>query len=390
MSNQQAPLNLDQLLRSGAAAAQGGNRAAARAIFLALSREHPDDPRVWLGLAGTATNAAEQRSALEQTLALDPANERARMALERLGGPTPGTTLVLPETLAQPAPQEAAHGPPDDEPAPRTGAYGRADDAAEPAPQRSPFPLLNLLATLLILLLLGAVGVVIGQNLLGQAPAASAPQATPALAAVATEGLQPTPSLAAPTAPPLATAAPPEATGAPAPTAQGVPPTGGATTPAPEATAAPAPKTSAELPLGQVIDYDGWSATLLQPDYAVSLDGAIGDLQPAGRFVLAVVAVSNNSPNPRQIPPDLFALVDSAERSYLPVPGASSAYLALYERGQRGDLALEDTLEPASGMRSVPLLFDVPPEAGGLRLTMSGAAGAGWPIGGGTTTPAGP
>lgn len=376
MSTQQAPaLNLETLLRSGAAAARSGNRAAARALFLALSHEHPDDARVWLGLAAVADDEPEQRAALERALALDPGNERARQALARLDEPAPGATVVLPETLAPAEEPPAAARPP-----------AAADEPAEAA--RSPFPLLNLLALLLILILLAALGLVIGQNLLSPGQTAAAPTVTPGPAVAPGGAVAPTPPLAAPTAAPAVTAPPP------APTA---PPASGATPPAsetaPPATAqppAPAPTASTELPLGQVIDYDGWTATLLRPDYAVALDGAIGDLQPAGRFVLAVVAVSNNAPAVRPIPPDLFTLVDSAGRSYQPAPGASTAYLALYGRGQRGDLALEDPLDAGSGMRSVPLLFDVPLDATGLRLTMAGSAGAGWPIGGGPPPPVGP
>ncbi|MGB9633699.1 MAG: tetratricopeptide repeat-containing protein, partial [Chloroflexaceae bacterium] len=141
------------------------------------------------------------------------------------------------------------------------------------------------------------------------------------------------------------------------------------------------PVAPAPLPLGTVVDYDGWSVTLLRPDYAVTLDGAIGDLRPSGRFVLAIVAVSNNQPQPRRLPPDFFLVRDAGGRGYAPVPGASSAYLALYERAQRGDLALEDEFAPNSGMRSVPLLFDVPSDAGGLALLVPGAGPAGWPIG---------
>jgi hypothetical protein len=89
------------------------------------------------------------------------------------------------------------------------------------------------------------------------------------------------------------------------------------------------------------------------------------------------------------IPPDLFLLVDAAGRTYAPVPGASTAYLTLYERAQRGDLALEDTFEPVVGLRSVPIIFDVPVGATGLRLTVNGAGPAGWPVGE-TAPPAAP
>lgn len=393
MSTQPGPdLNLEQLLQSGAAAARAGNRAAARALFRALSREHPDDPRVWVSIAGVSSDPAEQRAALLQALALDPGNAWAQQALAQLDGAasSPRPTTVLPETVAPPTDDLAQPTlPPTTAPPP--------DDLAQPAPpadepaQQSPFPLLNVLALLLILLLLGAVGLIIGRNLLASAQTVAAPTTTPELAVI--PGEQPTPGLAAPTAAPPATQGPGAApTLPPAPTADPAQPTapGATVAPAPTQPAGPSPTISAELPLGQVLEYDSWMATLLRPDYAVTLDGAIGDLQPAGRFVLTVVAVGNNSPNPRVIPPELFALTDSAGGRYQPVLGASTAYLALYGRGERGDQALEDVLDPGSGMRSVPILFDVPPDAPGLRLTMAGSAGTGWPISGGAPAPVGP
>ncbi|MEI7772917.1 MAG: hypothetical protein WCI67_23205, partial [Chloroflexales bacterium] len=134
------------------------------------------------------------------------------------------------------------------------------------------------------------------------------------------------------------------------------------------------------LPLGSLVEVDGWSATLLRPDYALVLNGSIGNLQPSGRFVLTLMAVSNNSPSPRRIPADLFSIVDSKGRRYSPAPNVSTAYLALYGRGQHGDLALEDDLAPSSGMRSVPILFDVPASATGLVLTIRNNGSLGWPI----------
>ncbi len=200
-------------------------------------------------------------------------------------------------------------------------------------------------------------------------------------ATLRTDTSQPLPSpvlqAAAPT-PPAAT----EAAAAAAPTpneSTGTTPTIPATAPA--ATAAPiGSPASASLPLGTLVEVDGWSATLLRPDYALILDGSIGDLKPAGRFVLTLIAISNNSPQPRHIPADLLTLVDSRGRRYSPALNASSAYLTLYGRGQHGDLALEDSLSPRSGMRSVPILFDVPADAAGLVLTVRDSGAAGWPI----------
>lgn len=390
MSTHQAPgLDLERLLNTGAAVARSGNQVAARALFLALSREHPDDARVWLGLAEATADQDERLGALERAVALDPANERARAAFAELATAQPpadpSVTVILPETRAE---AEAPAAPA----ATALVVAERGTPEDDSADEKAPFPLLNLLALLLILALLGALGVIIGRNLLGAGQTTAAATATPFLAVVPDPGALPTAPPAVQTPPPATAASLPTEARSGAPPATEAAQSTAATTaqPAPTQPAAAAPTASTELPLGQLIDYDGWSATLLRPDYAVTLDGAIGDLQPAGRFVLAVVAVMNNSPNPRLIPPDLFALTDAAGRTFLPTPGASTAYLALYERGQRGDLALEDVLDAGSGVRSVPILFDVPLDATSLRLTMSGAAGAGWPVGGAAPATVGP
>jgi hypothetical protein len=84
----------------------------------------------------------------------------------------------------------------------------------------------------------------------------------------------------------------------------------------------------------------------------------------------------------------MFALIDEQGQRYQPVAGASSAYLDTYGRGLHGDLALEDQIPPTSGMFSVPLLFDVDPNASELILTMGQDANQGWPVL--TPTPAPP
>ena len=381
MSHQPA-LNLDQLLQTAAATAHDGNRAAARAIFLALGREYPDEARVWTGLATVAADPAEQQMALE----------RARK-LTTLGG----TSADAEPSAFTVAPRPSSTAP----------ARTLPPDAAVEA-TRTPFPLLNIGALLVILLLLAAVGVTIGRNFGSPAPSAVAPTDTPLLAVIpdpSVPTVRPSPftatteiTLANTEAPSLAVSTNPTVVPStmPSPTVATAAPTLTASGPSPMvATAAPTlapvtPSAVTALPLGQIIDYDGWSATLLRPDYALALTGPIGDLRPTGQFVLAVIAISNNSPTARTIPASLFTLTDSTNQSYAPVPGVSTAYLALYERGQRGDLALEDALDPGSGMRSVPIIFDVPLTASGLRLTMTGTAGAGWPIGGAAPITVGP
>lgn len=376
--------DLDKLLALASDLAQGGNMGRAHTLFNALTREYPRDARPWLGLAAVAASPDERRFALERVLALDPENVHARSALQRLlehnggsGEPGAGSPTIV---LSPPLP--AAEEPP----VRAIRAAGTAAAPPEPAEAertRSPFPLLDALMSAIILVLLVILGVVIGRALLDGRRAANLPAAPTAPGAE-----QDLPAVTAPTGvagamvPPLSTG------GADSTPLQVTAPAYGPTTEAPTAPPAPTlgapptvPAAPATLPLGTVVDHDGWSMTLLRPDYAVTLDGAIGDLRPSGRFVLAVVAVSNNQPQPRRLPPDLFLVRDASGRAYAPVPGASSAYLALYERARRGDLALEDEFAPDSGMRSVPLLFDVPPDAQGLTLLVSGAGPAGWPIG---------
>jgi hypothetical protein len=262
-----------------------------------------------------------------------------------------------------------------------------ADAAEEPA--ESPrFPLLNMIALGVILALLAIVGLVIGRSLL----AGAGPPLSP------TPLLQPQPTELAASAAPAPTGGA-LATFVPSPVAAAQPSASPPVAPAPPASAGPAQATPAlpaptagpaGLPLGTILNVDGWSATLLRPDYALLLDGAVGGLQPAGRFVLTMLAVTNNSPDPRRIPSDLFVLSDAQGRRYNPLPGASSAFLGAYGRGQYGDLALEDEIEPQSGMRTIPVLFDVPLDASGMALSLAGAGGAGWPIDGAPTLPAGP
>ncbi|NJP07365.1 MAG: hypothetical protein HC837_17950 [Chloroflexaceae bacterium] len=139
------------------------------------------------------------------------------------------------------------------------------------------------------------------------------------------------------------------------------------------------PQPNEVLP-GTPLEADGWSATLVTPGYTQILKGTIGSFQPQGQCILALLSVGNNTDTARRIPPDFFVLIDDQGRSYRPLPDVSSAYLEVYGRGQRGDLALEDDIQPGGGMVSVPLLFDVPHDATGLVLTMTHHSEYGWTV----------
>jgi hypothetical protein len=170
-----------------------------------------------------------------------------------------------------------------------------------------------------------------------------------------------------PAAPPTAAAEP--IPGAVQPTADPLAPTSVAATPAPQG-----------LALGQVVDRGDWSVTVLQPSHLLPLSGSIGTLPPQGRFVLALVAVGNRGAAPARVPDDLLVLVDARGNRYSPIPSASTAYLSAYGRGVRGDLSLEEEVPAGAGIVSIPVIFDVPADAGGLVLQVAGAP-SGWPYG---------
>jgi hypothetical protein len=381
--------DLERLLRIGVKAVRSGNTAAARGLFRALAREYPHDPRVWLGLAGSASDRNEQRYALEQVLLLDPQNTSAHNGLARLNAALPPSVDLEPATLPPPPPEPhpvaavAVNAPQPSEP-----VVEPADPGPDPAPQASPrdghFPLLNQIALGVIgLLALLLLALLLWPRVAPQQQAN--PTAPPALLPTIIPSGPPTTAPAsnlAPTNPPVATE-PAASSVAQAPTlvATDEPTLTLPTTPA-------ATPTPAMLSLGAVLERDGWRATLLRPDYALILDGAIGELQPNGRFVLALMAVSNGAAEPRTLPADLFNLTDSLQRRYAPLPNASSIYLATYGR-EYGDQTLEEPFAAQSGMLSIPLIFDVPPDADGLMLTLRGS-GPGWPITGGDTSGAGP
>jgi hypothetical protein len=362
-------LDYEALLRSGIQAARRGQTTTARAIFRAILHEHPTEVRAWLALAGVAATREEQQDALEQVLRIDPANAMAQRALQRLQAvppavsPTSVTPASYTDELDQPVPLS-------EPPAATDELSETSDDEAEKAPA----PFSRVPGWLVIALLAAALGLALGYFLLplfsSQNQARPVATATPALAISTQPVIAPTQP--APTA--FSTTQPVQQATLPVgiePTAPGIRPA----TPTPVLVAPPVP-----LAMGTLQEHDGWSATLLRPDYALSLDGPIGDLRPNGRFVLALLSVSNGATAPRRMPNDLFVLIDQQGRSYTPSAGTSTAYLSIFGRGQYGDLAVEDEVAPGGSLFSIPVIFDVPLDANGFLLTMAGNRSAGWQV----------
>jgi hypothetical protein len=361
---------VEALLRTALRARQAGKQREARALLRTLAAHQPDVLQVWLVLAIVAETREEQRAALERALALDPHNPLARRGLARFG-----TTNGAPATPGYPGGNApvAATAP---EPARSSSAAATTKGVRAAALARAP----QLLPTtrshhardirwpLYLVITVATVAVLVAAIVLRGPGASSIQQATATPALLGAAPALPRPTVAAGTAQPavFATAAPPRAT--PRPTA-----------PAPSATRPPPPTARPALAPGDVVKQGQWHAVLIRPDYIVRLDGAIGSLQPKGRFVLALLAVGNDGLAPARIPANLFALVDAQGNRYLPLPAASTAYLSSYGRGQRGDLSMEDPIPADGGNKSVPLIFDVPQRAQDLYLFV-GEIPAGWVV----------
>ncbi len=356
---------------------QQGDQIGARVVLRALATQQPDDPRIWLVLATVAANRDEQRQAIERAIALDPQNMLALRALERLNTTGAGHTSTA---LDARAPDESVLFSPaliTDEAAAITPAPVLTPVPAAERAQAIRWPLYAVIGVAVALVLIAAA-LLRG----GPPPTAQTPTTTPAFPGTVAGGQLAAPATTTARLPTSAAAAAPVATAAPNRTPEPIPsaarPTDTARPSAPPPSLTPPP-----LAPGAIIVRKPWHASLLRPDYAILLDGAIGSLQPRGRFVLALIAVGNDGATPARIPTDLFTLQDSQGNRYPALPAASTAYLNAYGRGQRGDLSLAEDLPPGGGNVSVPLIFDVPPGTRSFTLHI-GDERLGWPISGAT------
>ena len=77
MSNQ----DLAQMLYDGAVAVRQGDHERARDLLLQVVEHDENNAEAWLWLSGAVDDADDQRTALENVLALDPANAAAQHGL---------------------------------------------------------------------------------------------------------------------------------------------------------------------------------------------------------------------------------------------------------------------------------------------------------------------
>lgn len=74
--------NNRRLLVDGVQALVGGRREEAQGLLMQYVEQNESDPEAWLWLSGAVTELDDIEVALQNCLALDPANDRARQGLE--------------------------------------------------------------------------------------------------------------------------------------------------------------------------------------------------------------------------------------------------------------------------------------------------------------------
>lgn len=107
---------LEQQLKAGIRAAQKGNKDKARELLEGVVKQSPNNEVAWIWLASVMTTTAARRACLERVLKINPKNERARQALNRLvgiGGEGANAldTEKLVAAAAQPPPQRERREP---------------------------------------------------------------------------------------------------------------------------------------------------------------------------------------------------------------------------------------------------------------------------------------
>ena len=338
---------LTLLLDTVRRAQQRGETTRARAVARMLTQQYPGSLAAWQALADLAEDAAEQQLALTQIRSLSPAIEPAWEA------PAKAAVFYDEPAIGNTTPVELT-----------------SSSILEVRASRMRWPILlvsGIAAAVIIGLLLWRLGVFAPRT----AVVVETTPISPPIATIATLiPTERTDSADLPTAAPLPT------TDAEA-TSEALPTAAPSATPVP--TIGPSPTPRPILAVGTVIEQDIWSISLLRPEHALVLDGSIGNLQPRGRFVLALLAIANGGTTAARLPHGMVTLVDAAGHVYSPSVDASVTYLNTYGRGQVGDLSLSEGIPPNAGNVSVPLIFDIPADARDLYLVVAGAT-QGWPV----------
>jgi hypothetical protein len=105
--------NATAMVRAGINAYKGGNKDEARTLLLRAVEVDPYNEEGWLWLSGLLESLEEQRTCLENVLAINPANERARKGLDFLlskgsSAPEPPRASATATSVEWAAPNEEA------------------------------------------------------------------------------------------------------------------------------------------------------------------------------------------------------------------------------------------------------------------------------------------
>lgn len=130
---------VNRLLQEGIAAAKAGDKLRARNLLVQATEIDQHNEQAWLWLSGVVDDLEEMRICLENVLAINPGNERARQGLawlqERLGpAAPPPPPVVSPPPPPPPEPSFAAEPPPP-VPAAARREEPRAPENRVPCPQ---------------------------------------------------------------------------------------------------------------------------------------------------------------------------------------------------------------------------------------------------------------
>jgi hypothetical protein len=95
--------NVEAMVREGVNAFKAGRKDEARALLLKATELDQYNEQAWLWLSGLMDSPEDQRTCLENVLAINPENERARQGLSFLTGQT-STGSISPFSAAAPSP----------------------------------------------------------------------------------------------------------------------------------------------------------------------------------------------------------------------------------------------------------------------------------------------
>jgi hypothetical protein len=120
--------NVEAMVREGVNAYKAGRRDEARALLLKATELDQYNEQAWLWLSGLMDTPDDQRTCLENVLAINPNNERAKQGLAFLTGQTPAGN-VSPFSASAPPSEPSSPGG-----VPTSVDWGIADPTPAPSP----------------------------------------------------------------------------------------------------------------------------------------------------------------------------------------------------------------------------------------------------------------